>query len=407
MKSEIQHLKKEDVQLINENFGYKIIQNNGNELFYVFDKSFKVPKTYINILLRYKDPFSFTKHVKTIEEVFIKTYENLLNSYQISVELNVSLYGVNIKIGGFSSQILKVTKIFMKFYFDNSDNSREEIVKEQIRDDILSSIYLSPYRRIFQGLYKSLIENYLYPEEKLKIFESDSFVFDIFEFKASIDIVGNISLEDSISILEIVSDYSSNFDSEKNLNLKQNKLIKLQSTDTENNAVGFFYKICSPQDYEISAKGKIVLQLLQERFFNQLRTIEELGYIVTSNSIVVPSNCNNEVYLYFIVQSEREPEFLIDRISKFIEESKEFISTLDDSTFELFQESVIDGLKEKPKNLCDYSEFINQIFTFGVRELNYKDLLIEKVEDVTLEDLKRFDLFEQDPIVVVVNKTSK
>ncbi|KAF9763429.1 putative zinc protease, partial [Nosema granulosis] len=318
------HLKVEDVKLIKDDVDPYFIQEEGNELFYVFDKTYEVPKAHINILLRYNTPDIFTRYIRNIEETFIKEHDTLLTNYQVSFDISITVQGILIKIGGFSTELKNIAKVFMEYFFKCEDDSRRCVVDELVKDDLLSQLYTSPYKRTFQGLNKLLKKGYRLPEEILKELEENSkdCKKDICKFKVSIDAVGNMTFDDAKEIFDSIVSFSESEDKEqvstKQVNLKK---YEIDTKDTKNNAVAIFFKICNSSDIEGRAKARIICQLLEERFFDQLRTNEELGYIVSTNLI---STINDkietdkiETYIYFVVQSEKTPDFLIDRIMRF------------------------------------------------------------------------------------------
>ncbi|KAF9763428.1 hypothetical protein NGRA_1261, partial [Nosema granulosis] len=114
-----------------------------------------------------------------------------------------------------------------------------------------------------------------------------------------------------------------------------------------------------------------------------------------------------ETYIYFVVQSEKTPDFLIDRIMRFTREATDFIASIDNHTYDTYRISVLESLMERPKNIYDYSEFIHRHFVQGIKTFEFRDLMIKSIKQITHDDIKKLDVFSQAPIVIVAKRKSE
>lgn len=104
--------------------------------------------------------------------------------------------------------------------------------------------------------------------------------------------------------------------------------------------------------------------LLSEPFYDQLRSKEQLGYIVKAASMTI-GHLTNPYYCYqFLIQSPvKQPEYLRDRIGKFIEDSKERVQNLGTDEFSELVESADRIVNRKDNNLHErFSRLSNHIF---------------------------------------------
>ncbi|VDO57026.1 unnamed protein product [Haemonchus placei] len=97
-----------------------------------------------------------------------------------------------------------------------------------------------------------------------------------------------------------------------------------------------------------SALVELLAQLLREPAFNQLRTVEQLGYIVAAGSRL---NTAGVLGLQFIVQGPKSPDYVFDRIEAFIENIRDEITKMSQDEFDKQKMSVIARALEKPKTL--------------------------------------------------------
>lgn len=107
----------------------------------------------------------------------------------------------------------------------------------------------------------------------------------------------------------------------------------------------FAYRV--DNDYDASATIKVLSELLREPVFNQLRTKEQLGYIVSSG---IPSIIK---VLHFTIQvqsSVKDADYLEHRINDFLlERKKTWIPSQQD--LERVIGSIVNNLKQQDTSL--------------------------------------------------------
>jgi len=125
-------------------------------------------------------------------------------------------------------------------------------------------------------------------------------------------------------------------------------------------------------------------QIINESCYNQLRTQEQLGYIVFSGV----RRSNGAQGMRVIVQSERHPQYLDSRIEAFIQNLGEALENMEDSEFATHVEALATKRLEKPKKLSVrngryWSEILSQHYNFdrdtvevaALRSLTKKDII--------------------------------
>lgn len=95
------------------------------------------------------------------------------------------------------------------------------------------------------------------------------------------------------------------------------------------------------------AQTLLVDQMIHEPAFDQLRTKEQLGYIVFSGMRNFATTCG----LRFLVQSEKTPEYLDRRIEAFLAQFGKTLESMSESDFEGHKRSLINKRLEKVRNL--------------------------------------------------------
>jgi len=125
-------------------------------------------------------------------------------------------------------------------------------------------------------------------------------------------------------------------------------------------------------------------QIINESCYNQLRTKEQLGYIVFSGV----RRSNGAQGLRVIVQSDRNPEYLDKRIELFIHNLSESLASMDETEFSQHVEALATKRLEKPKKLSVrngrfWSEILSQHFNFDRDEIEVACLRSLTKDDIT------------------------
>lgn len=100
-------------------------------------------------------------------------------------------------------------------------------------------------------------------------------------------------------------------------------------------------------DRLVRAKTLLFDQMVHEPAFDQLRTKEQLGYIVFTNIRSFSTTCGFRI----LIQSERTPEYLDGRIEAFLTKFGETLENMSESDFEGHKRSLIVKRLEKLRNL--------------------------------------------------------
>jgi insulysin len=96
--------------------------------------------------------------------------------------------------------------------------------------------------------------------------------------------------------------------------------------------------------------GRIIEKFVSQPFFTEMRTKQQLGYIVSSSV----QEDNGQYYLFFIIQSESHPaDEIAMRADRFIKDLVQEFDSMADSRFEEFRMAVRNELLEKPKSIME------------------------------------------------------
>ena len=158
-------------------------------------------------------------------------------------------------------------------------------------------------------------------------------------------------------------------------------------------------------DLRTASLLNLASQICGQKFFDDLRTKQQLGYIVHAAATVQERRAG----MLFLVQSELTTSEVKERMFEFINKLDHVIDEISDEDFGRYVEAVVTEYKEKPKNQTEefqqhWSEIEKRRFDFQRRSR-----LIPQVEKLTKEDLVQFvrDHVVNGPKVIAIVTGSK
>nr|XP_043636150.1 nardilysin-like isoform X2 [Erigeron canadensis] len=365
------------------------------KFWYKLDTTFQSPRanTYFRVTLNgaYRD----LKNA-VLTELFLKLLKDNLNDiiYQASVakletsislvsdKLELKVYGFNDKLPVLLSKVLETAKSFLP------TEDRFVVIKEDmernLRNANLKPLLYSSYLRL-----QVLCQGFWDVDEKLLLLNNISladlrnFIPELFSQLYIEGIChGNILEEEAKEVSKIFKKYFSVQPLPSELRHKESILCLPCSADLvrdvtvknkldTNSVVELYYQI-EPEVGSNLAKSKALVDLLdeivEEPLFNQLRTKEQLGYVV---------NCSPRVtyrilgFCFQVQSSEYSPVYLQGRIDNFINDMEGLLSELDDESFQSYKSGLIAKLLEKDPSLSYetnryWGQIIDQRYMFDL-----------------------------------------
>ncbi len=137
-----------------------------------------------------------------------------------------------------------------------------------------------------------------------------------------------------------------------------------------NSAVTYQLHVGSMTDQTLRATLQLFAQIAHEPAFDQLRTKQQLGYIVSTQA----TQSTGAMGFRVLVQSERDPVYVETRIEAFLDSLKSHIEEMSEEDFEKEKQSLIAKKEEQPKNLGEetqrfFAHIVDRYYEFGKREL--------------------------------------
>lgn len=361
----------------------KILENEKTLAFFQQDGKFNIPKAVIHCrILMENGAFPQDPKHFIAAKMWNKMVHNELREiiYQAEMaNLNCSFYihslGMDLIFSGFNDGLpLFVEAIFSEIC------SFSPPASSSIHQAQFTSLHNSMSKE-YKNFYKS--QPYSLNSHFQKVFLKTGPIFDVPVLQSSLESL------DYESFLKIIPSMLSTIrfewlalgnlkkDQIKNLlinienkvnskNLETDKVCQIRSIRLEKQEKFFFEHFIEEQRQNNSSLSlflqnpndpplledyllcQLLVDILKEPFFSQLRTEEQLGYIVSSSSV----DDRGIFSLCFIVQSERKSShFLAERVEEFLRKQKENILAVEEEIFEKFRKSLVVKVGEKDLNI--------------------------------------------------------
>jgi insulysin len=390
---------------------------NGLKYYFKYDNIFKKPIIYVGIVIK---PYVLLSNVK--HYMLCNMYFNILDQLLVSdlyytslvlsnINFNVGRYHIKIIINGFSDNIIKIINLLHKtidsvqdFKEPQSLQSIFTMEKQKYKEYLINKIFDQPYSLSYEKLSEISVSNYFTYQDQLELIDSIELteVINMYEkiFSSKNDfrycIQGSISNIEANNIIDVVGSVQKKEEYKKNLNTNTNdsivkNLVRADlktymsyvpnSTET-NSAINIVFQFFTGNKqkktnewYINRCKLSLIEQIMKEAFFDQLRTKEQLGYIVKSSTIKIGNPENSTYGLSFVIQSAKAtPDELYKRVMSFTKKFYDELKTMTNDTYKTHIDSAIRTATKKNDTLLDefgsnYNEVVENTYIFDIYEI--------------------------------------
>ena len=395
----------------------QIVDEPGMSLWYLADEQFRSPKVALTFKLRW--PASRVNlESAVLMDLYGSSINEQFNEYAYPAEqaglgysISAGLEGVTLHVSGYSSSALElleeIVRNLQKIRIDEKrfSNLKDAYVRS-LRDFPKSPAWQIARHRARKIRWETVYE----PEDMARVAEGVR-LQHVRDFSATVFqriymqglVHGNLSQTEAEraarSVLAELTGPSGFGEASRrklgrgveplsrDLAFEQRYLVmsKPESTryveklSTNNSSFYRFYYLdeSSPR---LRATAQVLSNLINQPFYTEMRTEQQLGYIVWS----VASDDKLPWYLYFIIQSASHPAHeLAERAEKCIQGLGDQLAALPAEEFEAVKASLVETLKEKSKSIAEEA---GRMFSLTFNH----DLDFERVgkEIAALKDLK-------------------
>ncbi len=391
----------------------KLIDNEWGSFWFQVDDTFKIPKASIRLVLINEKTNSSPYH-KMMAQLYSESINESLNewAYTISlaglhIDLSQSDRGIQIDVSGYSDKIPQALEELSKKLTDITiDEETFDDIKTELKRKIANTLLNSAY---WQTLYelkyvsnKTMVHNFEFynPMDKKGIDLITPVKFTDVKAYAK-DLYTDIAIEgaaygslDAKKLKNSVERFASVYSSKILPQGKRPKeeilvypsgrdLAIVRQSKTNNNSWGSYIQF-GRRELKLNAALRVGHAHLQTSFYTDLRTKQQLGYIVASNLMI-----NEKVLgLLFLVQSANFSPFdIAQRANRWMEDAVRELENLKDEEINAYKEAVAQELREKDKTIQEKLE--NLYFEANIMKghFHYKEDLAKEALKLTKQDV--------------------
>jgi len=336
------------------------------------DDTFWVPKAAVEITLR--NPLVYATPANNVmSTIYCDLVRDALTEYSYDAELagldyslSASVFGLEVSVVGYNDKMaVLLEKVLLSMRDLEIKPDRFRIIKERLARAFRNAEYRQPYHQV-SNYTRYLTAEKTWINEQLAAELEHIQAEDIWTFfpqllrQTHVEILahGNLYKEDALKITDLIESTlkprllpKSQWHVRRNLIIPpaSNFIYELTLKDPANinHCIEYYLFVGSLTDVNLRAKLLLFGQMTDEPAFDQLRTQEQLGYVVWSG----PRYSSTTLGYRVIIQSERTANYLESRIDAFLSRFAETLDTMSNEVFEAHKRSIINKKLEKLKNL--------------------------------------------------------
>ncbi|OJJ32764.1 hypothetical protein ASPWEDRAFT_52909 [Aspergillus wentii DTO 134E9] len=390
----------------------KLIRHDDKvRLWFKKDDRFWVPKATVHVTLR--NPLAWATPANQVKaNIYCELVRDALVEYSYDAELagldyNLasSIFGLDISVGGYNdkmSVLLDKVLTSMRDLVVNPD--RFHIIKERLSRGYRNAEYQQPfyqvgdYTRYLTAERAWINEQYAAELEHIEAEDISTFFPQLLQ-QTHIEVLahGNLYKEDALRMTDSVETIlksrplpQSQWIVRRNMILPpgSNYIFErtLQDPANINHCIEYYLFIGSMTDKALRSKLLLFAQMTEEPAFDQLRSKEQLGYVVWSGARYSATTMGYRV----IIQSERNAKYLESRIDAFLSGFGKSLEKMSDEEFEGHKRSVINKRLEKLKNLSSETSRLSTHVSSEYFDFTQNESDAANVRALTKSDLVKF-----------------
>ncbi|MFE8073204.1 insulinase family protein [Marinobacteraceae bacterium S3BR75-40.1] len=347
------------------------LQEEPFPVWYARDTSFGTPKA--NVLISLRSPMANSSpRERVLTRLWVDGLNDQLNAYAYAARLaglDYSLYdhlrGVTIRVGGYDDKLDQLLqRILLQVASPDLDREQFGIHRKQLIDQLRNKVHDKPYIQAMSRVSEVLVDDIWKDEDELKAAEDVTFdELRAFarQFRKKLDPVmlvnGNTTRAAALNLAGKFKAFL--LDDSEMVNVPRSQVARLEgdtrqvSFSVEHPDTGYVrYLQGRNTSIEEQARYMLLGQIVSAPFYQQLRTEEQLGYIVNATHyplLDVPG-------VAFLVQSPKADAGTLDqRVQAFLNSFAQSMANMSKADFQQQKEAVVARLSERDKTLSQVS----------------------------------------------------
>ncbi|MEX0605336.1 MAG: insulinase family protein [Marinobacter sp.] len=373
------------------------------ELWYARNTEFNTPRANVYLSLRSPGARASARS-NVLTQLLVDAINTNLNAWAYPAQLaglDYAVYnhlrGVTIRVGGYSDNLhLLMSRILSQFPSPTITEQRFNIARRQLIDGLRNQSLERPVQQASTVLQGALIEGAWTVEEKLAAAEAvtlDELKRFANKLLEQVDPVmlahGNLTEASALNLARfaeaLVLEESAPVEVPRSgVRLLPSGLTNIQLQVDHPDTGYALYMQGDNKTFAERAKYSLLAQIVGAPFYEQIRTQQQLGYVVYATSYEILET----PALGFIVQSPGATAEEIDTATqKFSETFADTLKNMTEADLEREKQAVISRLLERERSLGEISERFWREIDRGQTDFNSREELADAVRKVSHDDL--------------------
>ena len=156
-----------------------------------------------------------------------------------------------------------------------------------------------------------------------------------------------------------------------------------RQVEDNNNSLAYAIQV-GEKDFSLLAQTSMIASVVESDFYTQMRTNQQLGYIVWSFN----QRMEDRIFFRLLIQSSTHGPFeMTKRVNAWLKSTEKVFSELTDQEFERHKESLIVGLEKEGDSLGAVAGDLYTLATEEKGDFRFKKKLIQAVEGLKKEEV--------------------
>ena len=374
-------------------------------VWFQFDDRFKQPKVYMSLRIETPRVYDSVKHSQLSSLYSIALRESLneivypIQLAGLSYSLGAEKKGINLTFGGYSERVTELLRLVTRnLKTVNIDQQKFDNIKEAMVRGLQNNKFQKAYAR--GGYYHRLMllekqyneEQALAALKPLTLDDVKAYAGELYE---KVYITGmaygnwtDDKVKDSIQVLldEMKSQplpKAERFEQGVEVLDPLENVVFSRKVMDNNNSIAYGLQI-GEKSIDRSATAQVLASIIESDFYTQMRTKQQLGYIVWS----LHQTIEDRMFLRFIIQSANHSPFeLKRRVDGWLQDAGDLLGNLTDEEFERHRASRIVSLEKKGESIAEVMGDLYYLATEEEGDFDYKKKLIAAVKKLKKEEV--------------------
>ncbi len=382
-----------------------LLREEGFQLWHRQDPGFHIPEADFYFSIRSPLANDSPRHA-VLTELLVRMVEDAINEdlyparlAGLGYEMHRHIRGISVRISGYDQkQPLLLQRLLQGIFRPDLAPERFRLIRDRLERELRNQRRQWPIRQIYARLSSLLIEPQWNHEQRLEVLEQGIGLDDLKSFIprlfGRIELValanGNLDQEEALGLFEKVRRMLPR--GAEAVTVPAGRVLRLApgdryrrelEIDHPDSAITLYYQ-APEKSLEALARSSFLAQTLSAPFYEQLRTEQQLGYIVHSASLPlldVPG-------LVFMVQSPvAGPARLLESIGRFLRDFRGKLASMPPEAFERYRQGLLTRLLVPAKTLNERSERYWRDLDRGNTAFDTRERLAERIRTLDREEL--------------------